>query len=137
VKFLTAEENRRWCEAQGVNVSPRSFLYHGAGSSYSFTVGLEDKPSSVIALADYLVPTWEDTPFDGALFWFRERGIWGDFSETTGDTILQQMRLGQGEAMGLWQWCTERKKHIRNYTKGSIAGTRGKTPTSITGMSEH
>ncbi len=95
--FLTAEEVREWCEARGLKVTADRFVYYDPEQLYCFSVGLEDKPSRVIALADYLVPPWEEVPFGGALLWIRERGIWGDFSENTGAMILGQMGLANGE----------------------------------------
>ncbi|MGB6384710.1 MAG: hypothetical protein WBD25_14805 [Terriglobales bacterium] len=95
--FLTPEEVREWCEARGLKVTPDRFVYYDTEQLYCFSVGLEDKASSVIALADYLVPTWPDVSFGGALLWIRQQGIWGDFSETTGAVILEQMRLAKGE----------------------------------------
>ena len=80
-----------------LKVTPDRFVYYDTEQLYCFSVGLEDKASSVIALADYLVPTWPDVSFGGALLWIRQQGIWGDFSETTGAVILEQMRLAKGE----------------------------------------
>ncbi len=97
MKFLTTEEARAWCDTHGLNVTSQRFLSFGTGNPYCFTIGLEEKPSRVIALADYLVPTWDDVPFGGALLWISERGVWGDFSENTGDMIVGLMRLSKGE----------------------------------------
>lgn len=97
MKFLTAEECIHWCEARGLKVTEDRYLHYGLESSHCFSVGLEEKPSRVIVLADYLVPTWKDVSFEGALLWIRERGIWGDFSEKTASTIFQQMRSAKGE----------------------------------------
>lgn len=87
-----------WCEAHGLNVTADRYLHYEQENPYCFTVGLEEKPSRVIALADYLVPTWTDESFEGAFLWIRERGVWGDYSENTGAMILQQMRLAKGES---------------------------------------
>jgi hypothetical protein len=97
VKFLTTKEAKSWCQARGLEVTADRYLHYEPKNPNCFTVGLEEKPSRVIALADYLVPTWDELPFEGALLWIRERGIWGDYSENTGASILQQMRLANGE----------------------------------------
>jgi hypothetical protein len=97
VKFLTTEEAKSWCHERGLKVTADRYLHYEPENPHCFTVGLEEKPSRVIALADYLVPTWEDVPFEGALLWIRERGVWGDFSENVGAMIAQQMRLAKGE----------------------------------------
>jgi hypothetical protein len=64
MRFLTNEEVREWCTAQGLKITSGRFLYYET-ESLCFSVGLEEKPSRVIALADYLVTTWEDVPFRG------------------------------------------------------------------------
>jgi len=97
MKFFTTEESKLWCEARGLQVTPDRYLHYELDKSHCFTVPLEEKPSRVIALADYFVPTWAEVPFEGALVWIRERGIWGEYSETTGSMIVEQMRLANGE----------------------------------------
>jgi hypothetical protein len=98
VKFLTTEEAKSWCQARALKVTADRYLHYEPDNPHCFTLGLEEKPSRVIALADYLVPTWEDVPFQGALLWIRERGVWGDYSEKAGEMIVQQMRLAKGES---------------------------------------
>jgi hypothetical protein len=97
VKFFTAEEAKSWCEARALKVTAHMYLHYEQESTHCFTIGLEYKPSSIIGLANRLVPTWEEAPFAGALLWIRERGIWGDHSERTGGTMIHQMRLAQGQ----------------------------------------
>jgi hypothetical protein len=99
--FLTPEEIREWCVARGLKVTADQYLHYEVENPNCFTIGLEDKSSRVIALADYLVPTWKDVPYEGALLWIRERGVWGDFSENTGAVVIQQMRLAKGETKPL------------------------------------
>lgn len=109
MKLLTTEETRVWCEAHGLKVTADLYLHYEVENPHCFTIGLDDKPSRVIALADYLVPTTqEEVPFGGALLWIRERGVWGDFSENTGAMIVQQMRLAKGETQPL----EERPGHL-------------------------
>jgi hypothetical protein len=108
VNFFTTEEAKSWCEARGLKVTADRYLHYDPGSSSCFTVGLEEKPSSLIGLADRLIPTWEDVPFEGALLWIRERGIWGDYSENTGAVIIGQMRAAKGERAPL----EERPGHL-------------------------
>lgn len=98
MQFLTTEEAKSWCQARALKVTADRYLNYEPDSPHCVTVGLEEKPSRVIALADYLVPTWEDVPFKGALLWIREWGVWGDYSEKTGAMIVKQMRLAEGES---------------------------------------
>jgi hypothetical protein len=74
----------------------RFAFYETTNERHCVSIGLEDKPSSLIGLVDRLIPTWEEIPFAGALLWIRERGIWGDHSEKIGATLIQQMRLSAG-----------------------------------------
>jgi len=108
MKFFTTQEAKGWCEARGLKVTDNHYLRYEPEHPHCFTVGLEDKPSSVIAMAEYLMPSWEEVPFEGALLWIRERGIWGDHSERTGGVIIEQMRLARGEAAAL----AERPAHL-------------------------
>ena len=60
MRFLTNEEVREWCNTHGLKVTSNRFLYYDIEKRYCFSVGLENKPSSVIGLANYLVPMWGD-----------------------------------------------------------------------------
>lgn len=99
LKFFTTEETKSWCETHGLKVTDNRFLHYE--NQHCITIVLKEEPSRVIALADYLVPTWEDVPFEGALLWIRQRGVWGDHSEKTGAMIVQLMRLAKGEVESL------------------------------------
>ena len=94
MEFLRKEKVREWCNARGLRISPDRFLYYDNDNQHCFSIGLEDTPSRVIALADHLVPTWDDVLFEGALLWIRSRDIWGDYSEKVGAMIVQQMCKG-------------------------------------------
>lgn len=78
-------------------------MYYTPECPYCLIFPLDDKPSGTIALTDYLVPTWEEVPFTGALLWIREWGIWGDHAEKTGAIIIEKMRLAKGESEPLFQ----------------------------------
>lgn len=108
MRFLTTEEAKSWCQERALSVSANQYLRYNHDSQHCFTVGLEIKPSRVIALADYLIPTWEDVPFQGALLWIREWGVWGDYAERAGAMIVKQMRLAKGERAPL----EERPGHL-------------------------
>jgi len=96
MRFLTADEVRVWCEANGLGFSSRGYLHYDSVALHCFSVSIKLASSRVIALADHLVPTWNDVPGRGALFWIRERGVWGEFSEKLGATIIDQLRLANG-----------------------------------------
>jgi hypothetical protein len=104
MEFLTGEQVRVWFAARGLEINSSRYLNYDSEKLHCFSVSLEEKASRVIALADYLVPTWPDVPFAGALFWIRERGVWGDFSENASAMMLQQMRLAKGESKPLGEF---------------------------------
>lgn len=97
MNFLTKLEVEGWLSANGLVANREGFVRYKSGQLHSFTVSIEDKPSRVIALADYLVPTWQDETFDGAVFWIRERWVGSDFSEGVGNSILTSIRVACGE----------------------------------------
>ena len=66
MKALTSEEAISWCETHGLHVTARRYLNYQEEDLHSFTIGLDADPSSVIALADHLVPTWKDASFGGS-----------------------------------------------------------------------
>lgn len=96
MEFFTGEQVRVWCSARGLEINESRFLNYGTENLCCFSISVEEKASRVIALADYLVPTWPDVPFAGALLWIRERGVGSDFSENAGAMMLQQMRKANG-----------------------------------------
>jgi len=100
MRFLTNDEVTAWLGARGLSRAGRAISFKSA-EPVRFRVSIEEVASRVVALADYLVPTWPDEQFHGALFLITQRGVWGDFSESTGDTILRLMRTSYPEAGSL------------------------------------
>lgn len=101
MKLLTQDELEKWLAVNGLTINGDKYLRYREDESHSVTLSLEDKPSRIIALADHLVPTWPDEPFDGALFWIRERGAWDDFSKDVGEVLLRKMRTEHGVSASL------------------------------------
>jgi hypothetical protein len=101
MKFLTAEEAKRWCQVRGLDVDDRWRLFYSSGGTHAFSIRIEEKATDTVLLSDYLVPSWEDVPFEGTLLWITDHGIWGENSEKTGLTMIKQMRSGNGEQASL------------------------------------
>jgi len=101
MKFFTAEESKRWCRMRGLDVDERSRLFYPSTGSHVFSIGIEEKATDTVLLSDYLVPSWEDVPFEGALLWIKDHSIWGENSEKTGSAMISQMRSGNGEQESL------------------------------------
>lgn len=75
--------------------------FYPLGGSHHFSITLEEKPSDIVLLTDYLVPSWEESPFQGGLLWITGFGIWGENSEKTGLMMLKRMLSGCGESATL------------------------------------
>jgi len=97
MKALTNQEATIWCKSHDIKVTSQRFLQYGQLDRRCFEVVLDEKPSRIIALANYLLPTWDEAPFEGALLWFREWGIGDAYAEKTGLRIVEEMRLRLGE----------------------------------------
>jgi hypothetical protein len=96
MKFLTAEEATNWCRMRGLDVDARSQSFYSLSGSHTFSIGIQERVTDTVLLSDYLVPTWEEVPFTGALLWITDYGIWGENSEKTGSVMIKHMRLGNG-----------------------------------------
>lgn len=97
MRFLTDNEAKNWCETRGLDFDDHLRIFYPLGGSHAFSIGIEEKATDTVLLSDYLVPSWEDVPFEGALLWIRDYGIWGENSENTGLAMIRQMRSGNGE----------------------------------------
>ncbi len=80
MRCLTAAEVVHWCAAHGLTITGNGYVRFDSDELHCFSVGLDEKASRTIALADHLLPTWDGVPFERALLWIRERGIWCDHS---------------------------------------------------------
>ena len=81
MNFLTKLEIEGWLSANGLATDREGFVRSRSGQLHSFTVSIEDKRISRDLLWQIIfVPTWPDEPYDGAVFWIRERWVGSDFS---------------------------------------------------------
>jgi len=91
VRSLTDDEARRWCATRRLTFGSKHLEFRDAESQNCFSVNIERRASSVVALAEALVPEWEGERFDGALLWITARGIWGDHNERTATRMFERM----------------------------------------------
>ena len=94
---LTLESAKEWCTNREVHGDLENRRIY----PFRFSITLEEKPSDVVLLTDYLVPSWEESPFQGGLLWVTEFNIWGANSEKTGLAMLKHMRSGHRESATL------------------------------------
>lgn len=100
MKALTSQEAKTWCEQRSIGVGKDGFLYYGE-PKLGFTIELPEKASRLTALAAWLLPESEEAPFQGALLWVREWGIWAQHSEEAGMKTIEALRLTHGETRPL------------------------------------
>jgi hypothetical protein len=96
MRAMASDEAKAWCEKRSISVSDNRFLRYG-GSKLCFTLGLPEKPSRLVALAAWLLQRSDETPFQGALLWIRQWGIWSKGSEEAGMKIMEALRQAHGE----------------------------------------
>jgi hypothetical protein len=96
MKAMPPQAARGWCDERSLSVSEHQFLSYG-NSKLGFTIELPEKPYRLPALAVWLFPESEEAPFQGALQWVREGGIWAENSEEAGMKIIEALRLVPSE----------------------------------------
>jgi hypothetical protein len=96
MKALTKEQVRSWCTARYVNVTNDNYLYFPR-NRHCIALELPDKPYELVALANALLPYSESAPFQGALLWIREWGVWNGLVERVGFRVLEIMRRMHGD----------------------------------------
>jgi len=96
MKSLTTEQVRLWCKARSIAVSDDDHLYFKENRR-CLALDLPQKPYMLVALANELLPYTVDSPFQGALLWLREWGIWSDLVERAGFRVMEMLRGGSGD----------------------------------------
>jgi len=101
MRGLSNNETREWCLGQGLSLTSDNYLYYDFRDHHSFYVELAGKAQELISLGEYLIPTWNETHFQGGLVWMKDWGIWNEHLEKVGSAILRQMRLASSESRPL------------------------------------
>lgn len=92
MKLLGVGDVEEWCRTRGVLLTSSRTLQHDGQEAGRITIGLDEPPARLIALMDYLLPTWEGTRPCEAVIWVREHGIWAEDSEKFGTTLVRLIR---------------------------------------------
>ena len=90
-----------WCGERGLELIEREWPNYLVAERLTFLLKLPDKPSRAIALARLCFPFSSETPFQGAMIWFRDWGIWNEMDEETGSLTLERLRTAHGETRPL------------------------------------
>lgn len=96
MQALTKEEVFTWCRRRSVNVTDDGHLYFDAREHRSIAIDLPEKAYRLVALANALLPYGQSVPFDGALLWIRQWGVWDELVERAGLRVMEVMRQIHG-----------------------------------------
>lgn len=96
MKALTKEQVESWCKTRSVAVTSDNYLYFPE-SRRCIAIELPEKPYELVALANALLPYSAAVPFQGALLWVRQWGVWNELVERAGFRVLEMMRRLQGD----------------------------------------
>jgi len=97
MKALKKEEVRSWCQQRSVSITDDDYLYFDARERRCIAIELPEKPYQLVALANALLPYGESVPFQGALLWIRQWGVWNELVERVGFRVMEATRLIHGE----------------------------------------
>jgi hypothetical protein len=97
VRTISREEFSPWCNQHGLQVADREWVSYANGAQFSFTVKLQESPYKVVAFARSCFLFDENVPFEGAMIWFRDWGIWSREDEETFSQTIQMLRANLGE----------------------------------------
>ncbi|HUY15518.1 MAG TPA: hypothetical protein VMX16_18090 [Terriglobia bacterium] len=97
MKALTKEQAQSWCKARSLTVTGDDYLYFPE-SRRCIAIELPTKPYELVALANALLPYSEASPFQGALLWIRQWGVWNELVERAGFRVMEIMRRLHGDA---------------------------------------
>src|ERR1051325_8459418 len=91
----------KWCTNKGLEIADREWPIYKSTEPLSFLIKLPDNPYRGVALARMCFPGRVNSPFKGAMVWFREWGVWNKVDEETGMQTVQRLRAALGETRPL------------------------------------
>jgi hypothetical protein len=101
MRTINRIEFPEWCQERDLALVDREWPNYREAERQAFLIKLPDKPYRAVALARLCFPSSYEAPFQGAMIWFRDWGIWNALDEETGDFILQRLRAAHGETRPL------------------------------------
>lgn len=101
MKALRKEEVLTWCQHRSVKVTNDDYLYFDGHERRCIAIELPEKPYQLVALANDLLPYTQSVPFQGALLWIRQWGVWNELVERVGFKVMEVMRRVHGETKPL------------------------------------
>lgn len=100
MKALTREQVKSWCQLRSVATTKDNYLYFSE-TRHCIAIELPEKPFQLVALANSLLPYSDALPFQGALLWIRQWGVWNEQIERAGFRVMEMMRRSYGDARSL------------------------------------
>lgn len=97
MKSLTREQARAWCEQKSLKVANNDYLYF-EHERLCIAIELPEKPYTLVAIANALLPDRVPAQFEGALLWLRQWGIWSELVERAGFRVMEAMRGIHGDS---------------------------------------
>jgi hypothetical protein len=97
MKALRKEEVFAWCQQRSVKITSDDYLYFDGQERRCIAIELPEKPYQLVALANDLLPYTQSVPFQGALLWIRQWGVWNELVERVGLRVMEVMRRAHGE----------------------------------------
>jgi len=101
MEALTKAEVFEWLRSRSISVTNDGYLYFDGYDRRCIAVELPKKPYRVVALANELLPYNELIPFQGAILWVRQWGIWSELVERSGFRIMEMVRQVHGSSKSL------------------------------------
>lgn len=96
MQTLAKEEVFTWCRQRSVKVTDDGHLFFDARDRRCIAIDLPEKPYTLVALANALLPYGQSAPFEGALLWIRQWGVWDELVERAGLRVMEVTRRIHG-----------------------------------------
>jgi hypothetical protein len=103
METLTIDKIRSWLEQRSVKITSDDYLYFDVPEHCYLAIELPKKPYQLVSLANALIPHDYDgsAPFQGALLWIRQWGVWSELVERVGMRVMEVMRRSHGHSKSL------------------------------------
>jgi hypothetical protein len=98
---LKEADARTWCQRRSIRVTSSGHLYFDAHERRCIAIELPEKPYQLVALGNALLPYAESVPFQGALLWIRQWGVWNELVERAGLRVMEIVRGIHGDSTPL------------------------------------
>jgi hypothetical protein len=92
-----------WCNEHGLEMADREWPTYRGDGHHSIVLKLPSPPYKSVALARICFPNAFQEPFQGAMVWFRDWGIWNEADEETAMYVIERLRQAEAEKRPLME----------------------------------